>query len=139
MVGDPDEVVYQGTLAGGGPGTALFGRPDFLVRADLLPAPDGEPRPGGMHYEVVDARYVPRAQAGPPRGIPLNAAWAIFEFIHGPLSQDPWRVSKPLHDELEGFRGARRGEYRVVLRIEEEQRVVRVVRVDHRPDIYRPA
>jgi len=49
---------------------------------------------------------------------------------------DPWRVSKPLHDELEGFRRARRGEYRVVLRIDEEQRVVRV---DHRSDIYRPA
>jgi len=77
-------------------------------------------------------------QAGPPRGIPLNAAWAIFEFIQGPLCQDPWRVSKPLHDELEGFRGARRGEYRVIIRIDEEQRVVRVVRVDHRSDIYRP-
>ena len=60
--------------------------------------------------------------AGPPREIPLNAAWAIFEFIRGPLSQDPWRVSKPFHDELGGFRGARRGEYRVIIRIEEEQR-----------------
>jgi mRNA interferase RelE/StbE len=78
-------------------------------------------------------------QAGPSRGIPLNAAWAIFEFINRPLSQDPWMVSKPLHDELEGFRGARRGEYRVVLRIDEEERMVRVVRVDHRSDIYRPA
>jgi mRNA interferase RelE/StbE len=78
-------------------------------------------------------------QTGPPKGIPLNAARAIFEFIRGPLSQDPWLVSKPLHDELEGFHGARRGEYRAVLRIDEDQRVVRVVRVDHRPDIYRPA
>lgn len=78
-------------------------------------------------------------QVGLPRGIPLNAAWAIFEFIHGPLSQDPWRVSKPLHNELEGFRGARRGEYRVVFRIDEEERAIRVVRVDHRSDIYRPA
>jgi mRNA-degrading endonuclease RelE of RelBE toxin-antitoxin system len=91
-------------------------------------------------YSVRLAPGVLRAlQAGPPKGVPLNAAWAIFEFIHGPLSQDPWRVSKPLHDELEGFRGARRGEYRVVLRIDDEQRVVRVVRVDHRSDIYRPA
>jgi mRNA interferase RelE/StbE len=77
-------------------------------------------------------------QTGPPKGVPLNAAWAIFEFIDGPLSQDPWKVSKPLHDELEGFRGARRGEYRVVFRIDDEQRVIRVVRVDHRSDIYRP-
>ena len=46
-----------------GPGTALFGRPDFLVRAELLPAPDGEPRPGGIHYEVVDAKLARSAKA----------------------------------------------------------------------------
>jgi uncharacterized protein len=56
-------VVYQGTLAGGGPGAGLFGRPDFLVRAELLSAPDGEPRPGGVHYEVVDAKLARSAKA----------------------------------------------------------------------------
>ena len=56
-------VVYQGTLTGGGPGEVLFGRPDFLVRADLLAAPDGEPRPGGVHYEVVDAKLARSAKA----------------------------------------------------------------------------
>jgi uncharacterized protein len=56
-------VVYQGTLTGGGPGEVLFGRPDFLVRADLLAAPDGEPRAGGMHYEVVDAKLARSAKA----------------------------------------------------------------------------
>ena len=56
-------VVYQGTLSGGGPRAALFGRPDFLVRADLLPAPDGEPRPAGIHYEVVDAKLARSAKA----------------------------------------------------------------------------
>src|SRR6266702_1660508 len=56
-------VVYQGTLAREGPGAALFGRPDFLVRADLLPAPDGEPRPDGVHYEVVDAKLARSAKA----------------------------------------------------------------------------
>jgi len=34
-------VIYQGTLTGNG--GALFGRPDFLVRAELLSAPDGNP------------------------------------------------------------------------------------------------
>ncbi len=56
-------VVYQGMLAGGGPGAALFGRPDFLVRAELLPAPDGEPRLDGVHYEVVDAKLARSAKA----------------------------------------------------------------------------
>src|SRR5690349_4139671 len=55
--------VYQGTLAGEGDRAALFGRPDFLVRADLLPAPDGEPRPAGIHYEVVDAKLARSAKA----------------------------------------------------------------------------
>ena len=59
------QLIYQGTLTGSEPGRgpALFGRPDFLVRADLLPAPDGEPRPAGVHYEVVDARLARSAKA----------------------------------------------------------------------------
>jgi predicted RecB family nuclease len=56
-------VVYQATLTGGSPGSALFGRPDFLMRADLLPAPDGEPRPAGVHFEVVDAKLARSAKA----------------------------------------------------------------------------
>ncbi len=56
-------VIYQGTLAGAGDGVPLFGRPDFLVQADLLAAPDGEPRPGGRHYEVVDAKLARTAKA----------------------------------------------------------------------------
>jgi mRNA-degrading endonuclease RelE of RelBE toxin-antitoxin system len=61
----------------------------------------------------------------------------VYEFLDGPLRQDPWRVSKPLRDELEGFRGARRGEYRVILFVDEELRVVDVVRIDHRANVYR--
>jgi mRNA interferase RelE/StbE len=89
-------------------------------------------------YEVRLSPGAARAlEVGPPRGLPFAAAFAVYEFLNGPLRQDPWRVSKPLHDELEGFRGARRGEYRVVLSIDEEPRIVNVVRIDHRADVYR--
>ncbi len=54
-------VIYQATLTGNG--GALLGRPDFLVRADLLAAPDVEPRPDGRHYEVVDAKLARTAKA----------------------------------------------------------------------------
>jgi len=59
------DVIYQGVLLGGSPdgGTALLGRPDFLVRADLLGAPDGEPRQNKLHYEVVDAKLARTAKA----------------------------------------------------------------------------
>ena len=56
-------VIYQGTLTGAGGAVAPFGRPDFLVRADLLPVPDGEPRPDGRHYEIVDAKLARTAKA----------------------------------------------------------------------------
>ncbi len=59
------DVIYQGVLLGQNPGggMALLGRPDFLVRADLLPAPDGGPRQGTPHYEVIDAKLARTAKA----------------------------------------------------------------------------
>jgi predicted RecB family nuclease len=61
------DVIYQAVLtrepADGQP--RLLGYPDFLVRADLLDAPDGEPRPdvnGGPGYEVVDAKLARSAK-----------------------------------------------------------------------------
>jgi uncharacterized protein len=62
---DAAELVYQGVLvaAGASDQPALFGRPDFLVRADLLPSPDGGPRPEGTHYEVIDAKLARSAKA----------------------------------------------------------------------------
>jgi len=59
------DVIYQGALVqrshDGQP--ALLGYPDFLVRAELMAAPDGEPRPAALHYEVVDAKLARSAKA----------------------------------------------------------------------------
>jgi len=38
--------------------------------------------------------------------------------------------------ELEGYRSARRGQYRVIYSLHEEQVLVRVVRTSHRVDVY---
>lgn len=75
---------------------------------------------------------------GPPRGLPLQVAVAVGEFVTGPLLDSPHRVGKPLVRELSGYRSARRGAYRVVYRIDEDAYVVHVVRIDHRSDVYRP-
>jgi predicted RecB family nuclease len=58
---DGADVIYQAVLTQDQ--TGLLGRPDFLVRAGLLAAPDGEPRPGAEHYEVVDAKLARSAKA----------------------------------------------------------------------------
>ncbi len=67
-----------------------------------------------------------------------KVATAIVEFVTGPLAADPWRVSKPLTGDLADYRGARRGDYRVIVRIDEVTRTVLVARIGHRSDIYRP-
>ena len=68
--------------------------------------------------------------------LPEAASAAIIEFFTGPLLDNPHRVGKPLGLDLEGYYGERRGAYRIIYRVEEE-RVVRVVRIDHRADVYR--
>jgi mRNA-degrading endonuclease RelE of RelBE toxin-antitoxin system len=70
--------------------------------------------------------------------LPTKIAAVIIEFITGPLAENPARLSKPLTNELEGYRSARRGDYRVLIRIDEAAHVVLVVGIDHRADIYRP-
>lgn len=70
---------------------------------------------------------------------PEAAAAAIVEFITGPLLENPQRVGRALRGALVGKYGARRGQYRVVYQIEEATATVRVVRIDHRSDAYRPS
>jgi mRNA interferase RelE/StbE len=70
--------------------------------------------------------------------LPEAVAAAVLEFCAGALAEDPHRVGKPLFGPLSGCHGARRSTYRIVYRIDEEERVVRVLDVAHRRDIYRP-
>jgi mRNA interferase RelE/StbE len=69
--------------------------------------------------------------------LPEAVAAAIVEFLVGPLVEAPARVGKPLQRELAGYHSARRGAYRIVYRVIEDERVVRVVRIEHRADVYR--
>lgn len=69
--------------------------------------------------------------------LPESVAIACWEFIRGPLAEDPRRVGKPLRGQLEGRYSARRGEFRVIYRIFDERVVVRVIHIAHRRDVYR--
>jgi mRNA-degrading endonuclease RelE of RelBE toxin-antitoxin system len=72
------------------------------------------------------------------RKLPEKAATAAVEFIYGSLAENPQRVGKPLRHELAGLRSARRGDYRVIYRINADQRIVEIVAIEHRSDAYRP-
>ena len=66
--------------------------------------------------------------------LPEKAATAAVEFIYGPLADNPQRVGKALRFELEGLHSARRGDYRIMYRIDEH---VTIVAIEHRADVYR--
>lgn len=72
------------------------------------------------------------------RTLPHKFAAAIVEFMTGPLADNPHRLSNPLHGELATWRTARRGDYCVILQIDDDTRTVRIGRIEHRATAYRP-
>jgi mRNA interferase RelE/StbE len=72
------------------------------------------------------------------RRLPEKAAAAAVEFIYGSLASNPHRLGKRLRYELAGLHSARRGEYRVIYRINDEQQIIEIAAIEHRSDAYRP-
>lgn len=87
-------------------------------------------------YEVVFTRSARRALE---ITLPESVAAAAFEFIVGPLAENPRRLGKPLREPLAPLYSARRGEYRVLYRIEDNRMVIEIVTIEHRRDAYRRA
>jgi mRNA interferase RelE/StbE len=86
-----------------------------------------------VRYGLRLSRAARRALA---ETLPEAVAAAVWEFINGPLLDDPHRVGKRLRFELEGYYSARRGQYRVVYRIDEHEVIVDVIKISHRSDAY---
>ncbi len=84
-------------------------------------------------YEVRLSRAASRALA---ERLPPGVASAVWEFLIGPLAENPRRLGKPLSGQLAGHLAARRGSYRVVYSITEHPKVISVVRIDHRRAVF---
>jgi mRNA interferase RelE/StbE len=70
--------------------------------------------------------------------LPEKVGVAVVEFCYGSLAASPHRVGKPLKLGMEGLHSARRGDYRVIYRIDDDARQVDIVAIEHRADAYRP-
>lgn len=80
---------------------------------------------------VLTAAAVRSLKSVPPRVVePLVA------FIFGGLATNPRRRGKPLRRELDGHWSARRGEFRVVYRLDEQSKTMYVLKIGHRSDVY---
>jgi mRNA interferase RelE/StbE len=90
---------------------------------------------------VTDSRYEIVVTAPAARAIRETlaeaVAFAVIDFITGPLLDNPRRVGAELRDELEGVWSARRGTYRILYRIDDDRREVIILRIGHRKDVYR--
>jgi len=69
--------------------------------------------------------------------LPEKIAVACIEFVYGGLSENPHRVGHALRFDLEGKHSARRGDFRIIYKIDDDRRIVTVVAIDHRSDMYR--
>lgn len=90
--------------------------------------------PGEVPYDLI---LSPTARRALTEGLPPAAAFAAWEFIGGPLVVRPHVVGTPLREPFAGMWRARRGEYRVRYRIDEDRHRVVVLEVDHQRDAYR--
>jgi mRNA-degrading endonuclease RelE of RelBE toxin-antitoxin system len=88
-----------------------------------------EPTAYGLVLSAIAKRAVERV-------LPEAVAAAVVDFLYGPLAADPHRVGRPLRFQLEGYWSARKGQYRVIHSIHDDQVLVRVVRISHRSDVY---
>ena len=89
---------------------------------------------GEGEYEVVLTAPARRALAD---RLPEAVVTAVIDFLTSALVREPRRVGKPLRGELAGIWSARRGTYRIVYRIVEQQREIVILRIEHRRDAYR--
>ena len=87
-----------------------------------------------MTYKLLAARTAARALT---EELPEAVAAAALEFVTGTLLENPQRVGKQLRPPLDDKWSARRGQYRVIYQIEEQQRAVVVLQISHRRDAYR--
>lgn len=85
-------------------------------------------------YRLRIARPAARALA---EVLPEKVAAAAYEFITGPLLEDPHRVGKPLNPPMAPAWTARRGTYRILYLLDDTARIVEVTAIRHRSDAYR--
>ena len=69
--------------------------------------------------------------------LPITVAAAVLETLDA-IAANPRRLGKRLALEHEGRWSARRGPYRIIYEVLDDEHTLRVVAIGHRRDVYRP-
>jgi mRNA interferase RelE/StbE len=87
--------------------------------------------------EPYEVRFTRSAKRALTHDLPEKIAAAAYEFITSVLAGNPQRLGRQLNEPLYPLYSARRGEYRVIYRIIDEQLVIEIISIVHRRDAYR--
>lgn len=68
--------------------------------------------------------------------LPIAVAAAVLETLDA-IADNPRRLGKPLMFEHEGRLSARRGPYRIIYEVLDDEHLIRVLAIGHRRDVYR--
>ena len=69
--------------------------------------------------------------------LPISVAAAALETLDA-IAENPRRLGKRLALEHDGRWSARRGPYRLVYEVLDDEHLVRVIAIGHRREVYRP-
>lgn len=87
----------------------------------------------GSSYKIEYAALVVKEDIP---SLPTTAKSRIKTAIEERLMADPVGFGKPLRYSLKGHRRLRVGDYRIVYRIDPHQRIVHVLAIKHRKEVY---
>ncbi len=71
------------------------------------------------------------------KSIDISSARRVVKKVKTHLVKDPRKLGKPLKGVFKGMYRYRLGDYRVVYVIDLQDRLIRILHVDHRKDVYR--
>lgn len=60
--------------------------------------------------------------------LPLSAASALYEHIMGPIAENPYRLGKPLEEPFDDVWSARRGDYRALYAVDDDERTIKAMK-----------
>jgi len=88
---------------------------------------------GGNRYRI---EYLDSVVEEDIPNLPKTMREVIKRAIEDRLTIDPVGFGKPLRYSLKGHRRLRVGDYRIVFRVDAEKRIVTIVVIKHRKDVY---
>jgi mRNA interferase RelE/StbE len=90
----------------------------------------------GNNSQLFSVDYAPSVVDEDIPALPKTVKAQIKKAIEARLTADPIGLGKPLRYSFKGHRRIRVGDYRIVYRVNMDTRIVTIILIKHRKDVY---